>query len=88
MPLTEEQKHQLDQQFLPGPRRLSLVSHAEIEETIAKALESLVGGHYRVHIKSWAEGQFSNIFEKIETSATIEAYHPEAEEAVSLLKEK
>jgi hypothetical protein len=76
MPLTEDQKQKLNRS-----RRLHMLSHAEIEEAFAKTLESLVGGHYRVRIAAWASSEagnppFTAAREKIEMSATIEAYDP------------
>jgi hypothetical protein len=79
MPLTEDQKKKLDENILPPSQRLHLVSHAEIAEAFARALESLVGGHYSVHIKSWSESSHSILDEKIEMSATIARCWPQAD---------
>ena len=76
MPLTEDQKRKLD-----NSRRLRTLSHAEIEDAIAKTLESLVGGHYRVRITAWKSSEagnppFTAAREKIEMATTIEACNP------------
>jgi hypothetical protein len=76
MPLTDQQKDDLDHTW-PRSRRLHLLSHAEIEEAFSKTLESLVGGHYRICIKSWSDSAEFHTRETINMSAQIEAYTPE-----------
>ena len=80
MPLTDEQKREFDNDvfgFLRG--RLRGLSHAEIEDAIAKTIESLVGGHYRVHISKWddVKSTFSPRSEAIDMAINIEAYDPD-----------
>jgi hypothetical protein len=75
MPLTEEKKQALDDKDTTGlvqfNPRLHLVSHDEIAEAFARALESLVGGKYAVRIKSWNESTQFHLEETIEMSATV-----------------
>jgi hypothetical protein len=80
MPLTEEQKQTLDIGILPRQQRLHLLSHVEIEQEFSKALETLFGGHYSVHIKSWGENGDQIFKEKIEITATISSYTPEGDQ--------
>jgi hypothetical protein len=74
MPLTQEQKAKLDIQKFPLPRRLHLLSHDDIEQAFAAALESLFGGHYSVHIKSWIENDKVQVSERVEITAAISSY--------------
>lgn len=84
MPITEEKRQQLDNRDAEGMLqynpRLHLVSHAEIGEAFARALESLVGGKYAVRIKSWSESTKFHLTETIEMSAEIERCRAEVEE--------
>lgn len=80
MPLTEEQKKEFDKDVFGTLRgRLRGLSHAEIEDAIAKTIESLVGGHYRVHISKWddVKSTFSPRSEAIDMVINIEAYDPD-----------
>lgn len=90
MPITEEKRQQLDNRDAEGMLqynpRLQLVSHAEIGEAFARALELLVGGKYAVRIKSWGESTQFHLEETIEMSAVIQRCRPEVEEKRSLLK--
>jgi hypothetical protein len=80
MPITEEKKQQLanrdDEEMVQFNPRLHLLSHAEIAEAFAKALESLVGAPYTVRIKSWSESTQFHLEEMIEMSATIKRITP------------
>jgi hypothetical protein len=85
MPLTEEQKLKLDNQdeWPCFARRLNRVSHEEIEQTFARALESLVGGHFSIEITSWGNGPTGQYHEQIIMSAKIDAYTPSGSDAAN-----
>jgi hypothetical protein len=84
MPITEEKKQQLDHRDAEGMiqfnPRLHLVSHAEIGDAFARALESLVGGKYAVRIKSWSESTKFHLGETIEMSAVVQRCREEVDE--------
>jgi hypothetical protein len=73
MPLTDQQKRMLDSDPMSYlQKRLNLVSHAEIENALADALESLVGGHYKIRITNWSESRIPHgIGESLEMCAVI-----------------
>jgi hypothetical protein len=76
MPLTTEQRKQLDSDWIEGRKRLHLVSHAEIENAIADALETLVGGQYRVEITGWTEEKPNYLFgDSIRMTAVVKSEH-------------